>query len=178
MFAPVISQDWRGSWFQSVVAIQARIDLLLQSMLQCCLIAVVIVTVMVHVADKLVLFLLLLHCPPPHLHKTPPTVQHGVRRSSFSVRTQKFDIYWGKYCDKHRSRISPTWVQLKTNTFIFIPALWQTRSDLKNAERRCHEFGAACGLPNYMTRSRRMLLNGGKPLTAAGRRQIFTRCSH
>lgn len=80
----------------------------------------------------------------------------------------------GKYCGKHRStstrcRISPTWFQLKTEKSIFIPALWQTRR---------HEFGAACGLPNYMTRSRRMLLYGGKPLTAAGRRQIFTRCSH
>lgn len=58
-----------------MVAVQAGIDLLLQSTLECRLIGVAIVTVMVRVADKLVLFLLLLHPPPPdRLHNTPTSM--------------------------------------------------------------------------------------------------------
>lgn len=87
-----------GGWFQSGVAVQAGIDLLLQSTLECRLIGVVIVTVMVRVADKLVLFLLLLPPPP-----TPtPLAQHSNNHVTWctatlffgpvSVRTLHFDM--------------------------------------------------------------------------------------
>lgn len=93
-----------------------------------------------------------------------------------SVRTPNFDIYWKGILVNTapplwgarilwRLLVSVDAVKNEENylqTCAVTTTMPESKSNLRNEERWCRVFGPACGLLNYMTRSRRMLLHGDK----------------